>query len=94
VAAYGPKTFILTEDNVGTRYVFLTIRTFIDPNDEQDLKKGHGLQDAVKVEQAAVVKFEVPDCQKDKMEQLLTTINVVSSTVTDSSKMFVVDSWP
>ena len=47
---YGPKTGTLTEEKVGTRYVFLTIRTFMDPNDEQDLKEAHRLQDAVSVE--------------------------------------------
>mgnify|MGYP000349684302 CR=1 FL=1 len=49
---YGPKKGTLTEDEVGTRYVLLTIRTFMDPNDKQDLKEVHRLQDAVGVKQA------------------------------------------
>jgi hypothetical protein len=88
VAAYGPKTITLTEENVGTRYVFLTVRTFMDPNDEQDMKEAYRLQDAVKVEQADVGKFEVPDWQKDEVEQMRATVNVVASTLTDTSKMF------
>ncbi len=87
-AAYSPKTVTLTEDNVGTRYVFLVIRTFMDPNDEKDMKAAHRLQDAVKVEQADIGKFEVPNWKKDEVEQMRDTINVVASTVTDTSKMF------
>ena len=66
----------------------MVIRTFMDPNDEQDLKEAHRLQDAVKVEQTDVGKFEVPDWPKDDVEKMRDTINVVASTVTDSSKMF------
>ena len=47
-----PGTVTLSEDNVGTRYVFLTIRTFMEPNDEKDMNAAYRLQDAVGVEQA------------------------------------------
>ena len=85
---YGPKKGTLTEENVGTRYVFLLIRTFADPNDDKDMKAAYRLQDAVGVEQADIGKFEVPDWPKDEVEQMRDTVNVVASTVTDTSKMF------
>ena len=85
---YGPKTGTLTEDKVGTRYVLLTVRTFADPNDEKDMKAAYRLQDAVGVEQANIGKFEVPNWKKEEVEQMRDKINVVASTVTDSSKMF------
>ncbi len=85
---YGPKTGTLTEEKVGTRYVLLTIRTFADPNDEEDMKEAYRLQEAVVVEQADLGKFEVPDWKKDEVEQMRETINVVACTVKDSSKMF------
>ena len=85
---YGPRTGTLTEENVGTRYVFLTLRTFMDPNDEQDMKEAYRLQDAVVVEQADIGKFEVPDWNKEEVEQMRATINVVASTVTDIFKIF------
>ena len=85
---YGPKTGTLTEEKVGTRYVFLALRTFMDPNDEKDMKAAHRLQDAVSVEQADIGKFEVPDWNKEEVEQMRDTINVVASTVTDAGKMF------
>jgi hypothetical protein len=85
---YGPKTGTLTEEKVGTRYVLLALRTFMDPNDKKDVKAAYRLQDAVKVEQADVGKFEVPDWKKEEVEQMRDTINVVASTLTDTSKMF------
>jgi len=87
-AFYGPRTGTLTEEKVGSRYVFLAMRTFMDPNDEEDMKAAYRLQDAIVVEQADIGKFEVPDWNKEEVEQMRETINVVASTVTDSSKMF------
>ena len=85
---YGPKTGTLTEEKVGTRYVTLALRTFMDPNDEEDMKAAHQLQDAVKVEQADIGKLEVPDWNKEDVEQMRDTVRVVASTVTDAGKMF------
>jgi hypothetical protein len=87
-AVYGPKQVTLTEKSVGTRYALLTVRTFADPNDDQDMKEAYRLQDAVGVKQADIGKFEVPHWKKEEVEQMRETINVVASTVTDSSKMF------
>ena len=85
---YGPRTGTLTEEKVGTRYVLLAIRTFADPNDEQDMQEAYRLQDAVVVEQADIGKFDVPDWNKEEVEQMRATINVIGATVTDSSKFF------
>ena len=48
---YAPGTFTYTKDNIGTRYCMLGIRTFVDPNDPNDIPKAHALQDAIKAEQ-------------------------------------------
>ena len=86
-ANHGPETFTLTEENVGTRYVFLGIRTFADPNDENDMETAYKLQDAVRVGQAEIGKFDVPKWKKDEVEKMRETINVISSTLPDTSKM-------
>jgi len=85
---YGPKTGTLTEEKVGSRYVLMTVRTFADPNDEKDMKEAFRLQDAVVVKQADIGKFEVPDWKKDEVEKMRETINVITSTLSDTSKMF------
>jgi hypothetical protein len=85
---YGPRTGTLTEEKVGTRYAFLALRTFVDANDEQYMKEAYQLQDAVSFEQADIGKFEVPDWNKDEVEQMRHTAQVIASTVTDAGKMF------
>ena len=85
---YSPKTGTLTEEKVGTRYACLVIRTFMDPNDEEDLKAAHKLQDAVSVKQADIGKFEVPNWNKEEVEKMRATINVVGATVTNAEKFF------
>jgi len=85
---YGPRTGTLTEEKVGSRYATLVIRTFADPHDEQDMQEAYRLQNAVVVEQADIGKFEVPDWNKEEVEQMRATINVVGSTVKDASKFF------
>jgi len=87
-ADYGPKEFTLTTKNVGTRYVFLAIRTFMDPADEADVKAAHALQDKVVAKQSDIGKLELPEWNKEEVEKMRETINVVATTVSDSSKMF------
>ena len=85
---YGPRTGTLTEELVGTRYACLVVRTFMDPNDQQDMQVAHRLQDAVGFEQADIGEFAVPDWKQDDVAQMRETINVVASSLTDTSKMF------
>lgn len=59
--AYGPGSFSYSKDKVGTRYVYVIIRTLADSADPQDVKAANAVQDAIKVEQASAGKFEVPN---------------------------------
>ena len=47
---YAPGAHTLTRDKAGTRYVVLAIRTFVNPNDQDDVKQVHALQDAITVQ--------------------------------------------
>ncbi|MHC5011708.1 MAG: DUF1214 domain-containing protein [Planctomycetota bacterium] len=87
-AEYGPREVALTQDVVGTRYVLLTVRTFMDPNDEVDLRAAHRLQDEIRTEQADEGRFELPAWKQDEVEEVRNAIMVVASTVSDTSKMF------
>jgi hypothetical protein len=57
---YAPGRHTYTKDKVGTRYVYLIIRTLADAEDPADVKKANGLQDLIKVEQANRGTFDVP----------------------------------
>lgn len=87
---YAPGAHSLTKAQVGTRYVALAIRTFVNPNDRADVKQVHALQDAIKVEQAASGKFEVPDWEQESLKKiraaLLTLVEANGGL--DSARMF------
>jgi hypothetical protein len=85
---YSPQTITLTKEMIGTRYAIFIIRTFMDPNDEADLQAAHKLQDQIVAKQSDEGKFEVPNWDKKGIETLRTAINVLSATITDSSRMF------
>jgi len=64
---YSPAVYFKAGDyklerkKIGTRFCLGAIRTFVDPNDPQDVAKVHALQDAIEVRQKSKGKFEVPD---------------------------------
>jgi hypothetical protein len=58
---YGAGTHIFSKEQIGTRYLMLALRTFVDPNDPEDLKKVHALQDAGKVSQQSPGTFTIPN---------------------------------
>ena len=62
-----PGTYDLTEENVGTRFAMVGIRTFTDPKDPDDLKKAHEAQDAVKVEGGGKGPFDAPDWDQEAL---------------------------
>ena len=46
-----PGRYELTEESVGSRYVYLIVRTQVNMRDQADLKKVAALQDQIKIEQ-------------------------------------------
>lgn len=87
---YAPVTRTLTKDNVGTRYVALLIRTFVNPNDASDVKAVHALQDSIMVTQQTTGQFEAGEWD----EQSLTAVReallhlVAANGGIDSARMF------
>ena len=86
--SYSPAEVTLTAESVGSRYVFLAVRTFADPADQADLRAAHALQDQVSVQQADVGVFDVPAWDQHEVEDMRKTVNVVGAVATDSSKFF------
>jgi len=59
-----PGTYELTEENVGTRFAYLTARTFLDPH---DLAATHALQDGMRIDGGGVGPLEIPDWDVDQL---------------------------
>lgn len=85
---YGAGSHTLTKENVGTRYVFVAVRTLIDPADPKDIEQVHQLQDAIKVSQAGAGKFEVPNWDQVSQAKMREALSVLGATIPDYNKAF------
>jgi hypothetical protein len=88
VVVYGGGTRTYTKEVIGTRYVLLAIRTLIDPNDPADLKRVHALQDAIKVEQPDIGRFEPPEWDPDSRKRVHDALLTLGETLPDLKRMF------
>jgi hypothetical protein len=79
-----------TREQVGTRYVLLVVRTFVDPTDPSDVATVHALQDAIGVSQAKRGVFEVPDWDRASLDRMRAALNGVTAANggIDSARMF------
>ena len=48
---YDPGDYTYGREQIGTRYLFVAVRTLVDPADPHDLDQAHALQDAITVRQ-------------------------------------------
>jgi hypothetical protein len=85
---YGPEPRTLTRQNVGTRYVLIGIRTLFDPNDPEDLKQVHGLQDAITVRQKTAGQFEIPSWDQTSLKKVREALLALGATAKDFKKAF------
>jgi hypothetical protein len=85
---YGKGNTTLTRDKVGTRYVAVAIRTLVDPMDPKDIEQVHALQDAIKVNQKAAGRFEIPNWDQVSQKKVRDALLVLGSTIPDFKKAF------
>ena len=72
-----PGRYELTEDEVGSRYAYLTVRTFFDANDPDDLKTTNALQDALKIEGGGSGSLDIPDWNIEQMMKARDALNTL-----------------
>jgi len=85
---YGPGEFTFTKDQIGTRYLVVLFRTFIDASDEADIKAANALQDKIQVRSAGPGSFEVPDWDAASMTTIRDALNVLAASATSTKHMF------
>lgn len=83
----GPRTY--TREQVGTRYMVALIRTFVDPNNAEDVKAAHALQDAILVEQpGGPGTFTVPQWDSTSHATVRQGLDVLASTYSGFAHAF------
>jgi len=86
---YKAGAYTFTRAQIGTRYLFLGIRTLVNPNDPADIKTVHALQDAIKIDQpGGPGVFEVPKWDPVSQAKVREALKVLYNTVPDQNKMF------
>ena len=74
---------------MGTRYLAIAIRTFVDPSDPKDVEQVHALQDAIKIDQTGGPgKFEVPEWDQDSQTKVRDALLILATTMPDFNKAF------
>ena len=79
---HDPGSYTFSKDDVGTRYLFVIFRTFVDPNDEAEIAGAHRMQDGISVSQSDVGSFDVPDWDNESLDRVRSLLNALSSGVT------------
>ncbi|RUM27017.1 DUF1254 domain-containing protein [Rhizobium vallis] len=85
---YKPGNYTLSKEKIGTRYVLAAVRTLVDPNDPDDIKQVHALQDAIKVEQKVPGRFEVPNWDPESQKKVRAALIELAATLPDTNGMF------
>ncbi|MGW4531087.1 DUF1254 domain-containing protein [Nocardia sp. NPDC004340] len=87
--SYTAGKYTFDKDKVGTRYVMLGIRTFVDPNNPADIDAVHKLQDQVGFEQSGGPgTFEIPQWDKASQDMVRNALLALASTMPDTKAAF------
>lgn len=74
---------------IGTRYMLVSIRIFVDPNSPDDVAKVHALQDQVKSSQpGGPGKFEIPQWDAPSMARVREALITLAGTLPDLNRSF------
>ena len=86
---YGAGSHTFTRDKIGTRYVSLGVRILVDPNDPEDVKQVHVLQDAITVTQpGGPGRFEAPNWDQTSQKRVRDALLALAQTVPDTKRTF------
>ncbi|WP_458210936.1 DUF1214 domain-containing protein [Haladaptatus sp. NG-SE-30] len=88
MCVYDPGQYTITQDMVETRYAGVEIRTFVDPDNPDDLEQVRKLQDEIAVDQSSAGSFEIPNWDPQSFEEINNALKTVALTVDNLSDAF------
>ena len=83
-----PGRYELTEDAVGSRYVYLIIRTFIDADDPEDIKAANTMQDAIVIEGGGDGPLDIPDWNEKQLLTARQALNTLAKLGMNAARAF------
>ena len=85
---HGAGEFTFTKEQIGSRYMIVLFRTFIDANDPADVKAANAMQDKIAVQQKNPGTFDVPEWDPASLKKVGDAIKVLATTRTSAKGMF------
>jgi hypothetical protein len=85
---YGAGRYKMTREEMGTRYGSLVIRILANPQDAEDMKQVHALQDAIKVGQKSSGKYEALNFDPISQKKVRDALLALGTTMLDNKRMF------
>lgn len=83
-----PGTYKLTEKKVGTPFALLTVRTFYDAGDPDDLAKAHAAQDKLSISGGGTGPFTAPDWDTKQLAYARKALSDLATLGLDSTYAF------
>lgn len=85
---YDAGTYTFDRKSVGTRYALIAVRTLGDPNDANDVRAVHALQDATGLNQSGTGVYQVPAWDDEGRQRLRAALLTLSSTLPNFNRSF------
>lgn len=83
-----PGQYKLTKDDVGSRYVLLSVRIFVDVNDPKDISVANDLQNQIKLTGGGRSPLELPEWNQDQLKIARQSLNALSTLGLDTGRAF------
>lgn len=88
MVVYGAGDYVLTEEQIGTRYVICIVRTLVDPGNPDDVAEVHDLQDSIGVSRQNTGTFEIPSWDEASQTKIRDALLVLGTAMPDSKRAF------
>jgi hypothetical protein len=87
-AIHDSGKFTFTKEEIGTRYLCIIMRTFVDASNPSDVEIANACQDKITVIQSNPGSFEIPDWDEQSLHKVRNAVNVLAATKADTSGYF------
>ncbi|MEM7280560.1 MAG: DUF1214 domain-containing protein [Pseudomonadota bacterium] len=88
LVAHDGGEYTLTQAGIGTRYVFVIIRTLVDLSDPEDLAEVAGLQDKIGIRQENAGAFSVPSWDQTSLTKVRDAAKTLAISIHDNRGVF------
>ena len=85
---YDAGTYVFSKENVGTRYLYVAVRTLADPDKPEDLAAARALQNEITWTQKDPGSLEIPDWNQEQLAKVRKAILAMAPYIPDSRQMF------